>query len=187
MTAVSTLLAPLNDFGRACGTPSMESADYVPVPRLLRARELIPRYNKAMKAPTKEQALKSTWLFSECSAKELRSIAGIADEVTVPEGKVLVEQGAIGREFYLITSGSASVKRNGRHVATLKKGQHFGELALLDRRPRNATVISATEMTVMVLGQREFNGLIETVPSLARKLLAAMAGRVRDQDRKAVQ
>jgi cAMP-dependent protein kinase regulator len=140
-----------------------------------------------MKAPTKEQALKSTWLFSECSAKELRSIAGIADEVTVPEGKVLVEQGAIGREFYLITSGSASVKRNGRQVATLKKGQHFGELALLDRRPRNATVISATEMTVMVLGQREFNGLIETVPSLARKLLAAMAGRVRDQDRKAVQ
>ena len=164
----------------------MESVDYVPVPRLLRARELIPRYAEGM-AISKEQSLKSTWLFSECSARELRSIARAADEVTVPEGRVLVDEGTIGREFYLIIKGTASVKRKGKQVATLKAGQHFGELALLDRRPRNATVTSTSEMDVMVLGQRQFNGLLDAIPSLSRKLLAAMAGRVREQDRKAVQ
>jgi CRP/FNR family transcriptional regulator, cyclic AMP receptor protein len=137
-------------------------------------------------ASSKEQALKSTWLFSECSAKELRSIASAADEVTVPAGRVLVEEGTVGREFYLIISGTASVKRKGRQVATLSAGQHFGELALLDRRPRNATITSTTEMDLMVLGQRQFNGLLDSIPSLARKLLAAMAGRVREQDQKAI-
>jgi CRP/FNR family transcriptional regulator, cyclic AMP receptor protein len=134
----------------------------------------------------KEQALKSTWLFSECSAKELRSIARAADEVTVPAGRILVEEGMVGREFYLIVSGTASVKRKGRQVATLSAGQHFGELALLDRRPRNATITSTTEMDLMVLGQRQFNALLDSIPSLARKLLAAMAGRVREQDQKAI-
>lgn len=139
-----------------------------------------------MKPPTKEQALKSTWLFSECSAKELRSISSAADEVTVPEGRALVQEGAVGREFYLIIRGTVDVKRKGHHVATLTAGQHFGELALVDRRSRNATVTSSSELTVMVLGQREFNGLLESIPSLARKLLAAMAGRVREQDQKAI-
>ena len=134
---------------------------------------------------SKEKALKSIWLFSECSARELKSIASAADEVVVPTDRVLVEE-AIGRELYLIVSGTASVRRKGRLVATLKSGQHFGELALLDRRPRNATVTSSSEMTLLVLGQRQFNGLLETVPALSRKLLAAMAGRVREQDQKAL-
>ena len=135
---------------------------------------------------SKEKALKSIWLFSECSARELKSIASAADEVVVPTDRVFVEEGAIGREIYLIVSGTAWVRRKGRLVATLKSGQHFGELALLDRRPRNATVTSSSEMTLLVLGQRQFNGLLETVPALSRKLLAAMAGRVREQDQKAL-
>jgi len=69
----------------------------------------------------------------------------------------------------------------------LGPGQHFGELALLDRRPRTATVVSESEMDLLVLGQREFNGLLETTPSLARKLMAAMATRLREQDSKTVQ
>ena len=66
-------------------------------------------------------------------------------------------------------------------------GQHVGELALLDRHPRNASVISETEMDLLVLGQREFNGLLETMPSLARKLMSAMASRLREQDSKSLQ
>jgi len=135
---------------------------------------------------SKEKALKSIWLFSECSARELKSIASAADEVVVPSDRVLVEEGTIGRELYLIVSGTASVRRKGRLVASLTSGQHFGELALLDRRPRNATVTSSSEMTLLVLGQRQFNGLLETIPPLSRKLLAAMAGRVREQDQKAL-
>ena len=58
--------------------------------------------------------LSSIWLFSECTAREQRTIAKALDEVVVPAGRVIVEEGTLGREFYLIVSGSAAVKRNGR-------------------------------------------------------------------------
>ena len=107
--------------------------------------------------------------------------------MVVEPGRVLVEEGTLGKEFYLIVSGTASVRRKNRKVASLVAGQHFGELALLDRHPRNATVVSETQMNLLVLGQREFNGLLETTPSLARKLMSAMAARLREQDRKSFQ
>ena len=134
-----------------------------------------------------DRDLSTIWLFSECTAKERKTIARALDEVVVEPGRVLVEEGTLGKEFYLIVSGTASVRRNNRKVASLVAGQHFGELALLDRHPRNATVISETKMDLLVLGQREFNGLLETTPSLARKLMAAMASRLREQDRKSFQ
>lgn len=107
------------------------------------------------------------------------------EEVTVPPHRQLVEEGTIGREFFLIVEGEASVRRNGRRLATLGPGQYFGELALLDRRPRSATVISETEMRLLVLGQRQFNGMLDAVPALGRKLLAAMATRLREADSRA--
>ncbi len=126
--------------------------------------------------------LKSVWLFSGCSASELRKIRSSLDEVTVPAGKVIVEEGRFGLEFFLIVSGSATVTRNGKKVATLGPGGYFGELALLDRKPRSATVVSDTEMDLVVLSQRQFNSVLQSVPSIARKLLAAMANRVREAD-----
>ena len=131
--------------------------------------------------------LSKIWLFAECTSREQRQIAKALEEVTVPAGRILIEEGTLGREFFLIASGTATVRRNGRKVATLGAGQHFGELALLDRRPRTATVVSETEMDLLVLGQREFNGLLETTPSLSRKLMSAMATRLREQDSKTVQ
>ena len=130
--------------------------------------------------------LSDIWLFSECTAKEKKTIAKALDEVVVEPGRIIVEQGTLGTEFYLIVSGTAAVRRNNRKIASLGAGQHFGELALLDRKPRNATIVSETEMDLLVLGQREFNGLLETTPSLARKLMSAMAARLRDQDAKAL-
>jgi CRP/FNR family transcriptional regulator, cyclic AMP receptor protein len=106
-------------------------------------------------------------------------------EVTVPKGKELVKEGSIGREFFFILEGTASVRRNNRRVATLGPGQYFGELALLDRRPRSASVVSDTDMRLLVLGQREFAGVLEAIPSLSRKLLATMAARLRDADARA--
>ena len=129
--------------------------------------------------------LSKIWLFSTCSGRELRTIRRALDEVTVQPGHILCEEGTIGREFFLIIDGEASVRRNGRRLATLGPGQYFGELALLDRRPRSATVISETEMLLLVLGQRQFNGVLDAVPALARKLLAAMATRLRESDAKA--
>jgi CRP-like cAMP-binding protein len=129
--------------------------------------------------------LSKIWLFSTSSAKDLRTIRKALEEVTVPPGRLLCEQGTIGQEFFLIVSGQASVKRNNRKVATLGPGQYFGELALLDRRPRSASVISDTDMTLLVLGQRQFNGILDSVPPLSRKLLSATATRLREADDKA--
>jgi CRP/FNR family transcriptional regulator, cyclic AMP receptor protein len=129
--------------------------------------------------------LSKIWLFSTSSAKDLRTIRKALEEVMVPAGRMLTEQGTIGREFFLIVEGQASVKRNNRKVATLGPGQYFGELALLDRRPRSASVISDTEMELLVLGQRQFNAVLDSVPALSRKLLAATATRLRESDDKA--
>ena len=129
--------------------------------------------------------LSKIWLFSTSSAKDLRLIRKALEELTVPPGRLLCEQGTIGREFFLIVSGQASVKRNNRKVAILGPGQYFGELALLDRRPRSASVTSDTDMMLLVLGQRQFNGVLDAVPALSRKLLSAMSTRLREADEKA--
>jgi CRP/FNR family transcriptional regulator, cyclic AMP receptor protein len=135
-----------------------------------------------MSPRSKPLDLKAIWLFSGCSAAELRKIRGSLDEVQVPKGKVLVEEGRVGMEFFLIVSGTAAVVHEGKKVATLGEGNYFGELALLDRRPRSATVESETDMDLLVLSQRQFNSLLQSVPSIARKMLAAMAGRLRESD-----
>jgi len=132
-----------------------------------------------------ELDLSTIWLFSTCSSRDLRTIRRALEEVTVKTGRVLCEEGTIGREFFIIVDGQASVRRNGRKIASLGPGQYFGELALLDRRPRSATVVSDTDMVLLVLGQRQFHGVLDAVPALSHKLLAAMATRLRESDQKA--
>jgi len=133
----------------------------------------------------RELDLSTIWLFSTCSSRDLRTIRRALEEVTVKTGRVLCEEGTIGREFFIIVEGQASVRRNGRKIASLGPGQYFGELALLDRRPRSATVVSDTDMVLLVLGQRQFHGVLDAVPALSHKLLAAMATRLRESDQKA--
>lgn len=134
---------------------------------------------------SKEDELSEIWLFSNCSRGQLRIIGRLVDELDVKEGSLLVEQGALGHEFFFILEGTAVVSRNGRKVATLGPGKYFGELALLDRQPRSASVIAETPMRLLVLEQRAFNGLLEEAPAIGRKLLAAMAERIRESDSRA--
>jgi CRP-like cAMP-binding protein len=129
--------------------------------------------------------LSQIWLFSTATAKERRVLYKALEHVTVQPGRVLCEQDSIGREFFLIVTGTALVRHNNRKVRTLGPGQYFGELSLIDRRPRSATVVSETDMDLLVLGQREFNSLLSTMPELSRKMLIAMAARLRDADAKA--
>jgi CRP-like cAMP-binding protein len=124
-------------------------------------------------------------LFSACSKKDLQTVARAADEVGIKAGKVLVEEGKPGHEFFLILDGKATVLRGKKKVATLGPGQYFGEMALLDRGPRSATVVAETDMDLLVLGQREFSGVVDEVPALAHKLLATMAQRLRESDSRA--
>jgi CRP/FNR family cyclic AMP-dependent transcriptional regulator len=125
-------------------------------------------------------------LFSACSRKDLGKIAKASDEVEVKAGRVLVDQGKTGHEFFLILDGSATVRANNRKVATLGTGDYFGELSLLSREPRDASVTADTDMKLLILGQREFTGLLDSIPGLASKILAIMARRLRQADLKNV-
>ena len=121
-------------------------------------------------------------MFSALSHRELNLVARRAEDVTVPAGKVLVSEGETGQQFFVIMDGTAKLTRRGHKIATLGPGDFFGELALLNKHPRNATAVAETPMELVVLGQREFAGLIDDVPGFARKLLAAMGERLRAAD-----
>jgi CRP-like cAMP-binding protein len=126
--------------------------------------------------------LASVPLLSGCSKKELQAVARASDEVALPAGKVLCEEGTVGREAFVIVDGTAEVRRNRHKVATVGAGTCVGELALLDPGPRTATVVADTDMTVLAIGAREFAALLDEVPAIAHKVLRSLAARVRDLD-----
>lgn len=123
-------------------------------------------------------------LFSSCSQRDLQRIAKAADEITLEAGHQLMDQGDVGREAYIILDGTAVVRRGGRKVAELGPGDTAGELSLLDLGPRTASVVAQTDLRVLVLTARNMSSLLDETPALARKLLASMAGRIRELDRK---
>jgi CRP/FNR family transcriptional regulator, cyclic AMP receptor protein len=126
--------------------------------------------------------LASVPLFVGATTKELRQIAKATVELTIDEGKEFVTQGDIGREAFIIVEGRADVSRGGQKISELGPGDCVGELALLDHGPRTATVTAATPLTVLVLGPREFSGLLDEVPTLNHKILTALASKVRQLD-----
>jgi CRP/FNR family cyclic AMP-dependent transcriptional regulator len=124
-------------------------------------------------------------LFSAFSKRDLQKLASASTQMGFETGHVLAEQGERGREAFVILSGQAVVSRNGRKVAELGPGSVVGELALLDQGPRTATVTVKSDITALVIGQREFFVVLEELPALSRKMLSAMAARIRDLDRQA--
>jgi CRP-like cAMP-binding protein len=131
-----------------------------------------------------ESALANTSLFSQCSARELRLIARLAKTRKVPKGTRLVAEGEVGDQMLVLLSGSATVERGGHRIATLSAGDVIGELGVLSRAPRNATVITTADSEIAVIGQRAMNRLLADAPGFARKLLETLADRVRELDRK---
>jgi CRP-like cAMP-binding protein len=134
----------------------------------------------------KLEYLSTVKMFSSLNKKELALVAKASDRIRVPAGTEIVKEAELGHEFYLILSGSAAVKRGNRKIATLGPGQYFGEMALLDRGPRTATVVTEEDSELLVLGQREFMAVIDQVPPVSHKLLVHMAERLREADAKAV-
>ena len=100
------------------------------------------------------------------------------------DGTVIIDQGQLGREAFVILEGKVTVKRRDRKVAELGPGDVVGELALLDHGPRTASAVCEGDCTLFVLDQRHFRGVIEDHPSISMKLLTALAARIRDLDRK---
>jgi len=94
-----------------------------------------------------------------------------------------MDQGQTGREAYVILEGSATIKRNGKKIGTATAGAVVGELSLLDNGPRTAAVIADTDVTLLVISERALKEAIDNIPAISRKLLKALATRVRELDR----
>jgi CRP-like cAMP-binding protein len=121
-------------------------------------------------------------LFEHCSKKELEHIALIADELDFPAGRTLITEGERGREFFVIVSGEVEVRRNGRKIDTMGPGSFAGEMALLSKAPRNATVTAVTPIDVLVIIDRAFVSLLENNTELWLKVTRALAERAAAAD-----
>ena len=126
----------------------------------------------------KIELLKQVPLFAGCSKAELREVALSTDEIDLRDGHVLTREGRSGREFFILVEGTASVTQEGKEIAELKQGDWFGEIALLTHRPRTATVTATSPVRVLVLTDRAFRRVVETMPRIALKVLASVGQRL---------
>jgi CRP/FNR family transcriptional regulator, cyclic AMP receptor protein len=119
--------------------------------------------------------------FAGCTTEQLHDVVRLAERVRVGEGEILTREGRIGREFFLILSGTVGVTQKGRRVNTLGPGDFFGELAALNPGARNATVTALSDLDVLIIGPREF-GAMAAIPGFRDALLKSMARRLRAVD-----
>jgi CRP/FNR family cyclic AMP-dependent transcriptional regulator len=132
----------------------------------------------ALRRDAKIELLKRTPLFAGCSKAELRALASSADELDLREGTVITREGRPGREFFVLVSGTARVTKDGKAIAELGAGDWFGEIALLTDTPRTATITATSPVDVLVITDRRFRQVVETMPSIALKILASVADRL---------
>ena len=111
-------------------------------------------------------------LFSELSRNEIKSLKMLMTEIGISSGRTVVREGDVGSEFMIILSGTASVSKQGNKFATLGPGDFFGELSLLGKGPRSATVTAETDLQLKALNRREFATMLDKNPKIAEKVLA---------------
>ena len=121
--------------------------------------------------------LKSIPLFQEVGDDELAQIAPFATEVTVEEGRELVREGDFSYEFMAIEEGQAEVTRGGEHVADLGPGDFFGEMGLLERTLRNATVTAKTSVRLVTLTGWDLKRVERSAPEAMERIRAVLEER----------
>ena len=129
----------------------------------------------------KAEWIKRAPLFANLSKRDLDEVAHLADEIDLREGKEMTRQGAPAREFFVLLEGEADVRKNGRRINQLGPGDFFGEIALVEDVPRTATVTATTPVRTLVITDRAFRQLLEKQPELQRKVLVALAERVKPE------
>jgi CRP-like cAMP-binding protein len=126
----------------------------------------------------KVELLSEVPLFAGCSKRELGLLATVADELDLAAGVTLIREGAPGREFFVVVSGTIEVERGSRKVAELGDGDWVGEIALVTDAPRTATVRTTSPVRVLVLTDRAFSKLVRDVPSIAEKVMRSLGERL---------
>jgi CRP/FNR family cyclic AMP-dependent transcriptional regulator len=134
-----------------------------------------------MPAPSHE-LIRGVPLFADADEKFLDRLVGEFIERTYAPGETIAEEGEAGRTFVVIESGEATVTVHGNEVRTLGPGDAFGEMALVDKSARSATVRADTEVHGYQLPVWSFRPIVESHPEMAWALLEALAQRVRDAE-----
>ncbi len=129
---------------------------------------------KLQRDTDKRDILKQVPLFRSLSKKSLDEIAQKSDEVEMSAGTVLAKQGEIGSEFVFILEGEARIEKDGNVINHLSTDDFFGEIALIDGKPRTASVIAETDMRLLVMHARFFQPLLNTIPGLAYEVAVAL-------------
>src|ERR1043166_8159534 len=131
-------------------------------------------------ADPKLTALSRVPLFERCTRKELQFIAQEGDEVNVPAGKTLIRQGKPGDTFYIQLEGESEVKVDGKRRRTMKPGDFFGEISMIDRGMGTATVTTTTPGRLFVMSHAQFRDAIKASDSLMVKVPLALGERLRE-------
>jgi len=132
-----------------------------------------------------DRQLEAVPLFWGLSKKQLRRISSLMTRVDRPAGQVLTSEGKSGNEFFIVLEGEVEVRQGDRVIATRGPGDYLGEIALLDDRPRTATVVATTPVSVEVLSRREFMSLLAEAPELSEQIMATVAQRLADLEAQA--
>jgi CRP-like cAMP-binding protein len=117
--------------------------------------------------------------FEGFSAEELDRVAELAEDVEAEQGATLIDQGRVGQECYVILEGRAGVYAADEHIATLEAGSMVGEMALIDHRPRTATVVAETDMQLIVFDTKAFKKLLEEMPLAHERVMELLSTRMR--------
>jgi CRP/FNR family transcriptional regulator, cyclic AMP receptor protein len=114
--------------------------------------------------------LKDVSLFQGLAKKDLQHLARWTDEVDIPEGKSLAEQGSFAYEFLVIEDGTADVIQDGKRIRTLGPGDFFGEIGLLESERRTASVVATSPMRLIVMTGRDFSAMRSEMPHIAEEI-----------------
>jgi len=126
-----------------------------------------------------EETLGRVPLFSGVKTKDLKKLGKRMQERDFSEGDTITMEGETGLGFFVIEEGNATVSRNGRIVRSLGPGDFFGEIALIDKGPRSATVVASTDMRCRGMTAWEFKPFVEEHPDVAWGLMETLVERLR--------
>jgi CRP/FNR family cyclic AMP-dependent transcriptional regulator len=127
--------------------------------------------------------LKTVPLFAGLSPAELHRLSSVTDEIVVPAGTRLIDEGRYSHEFLLIQEGSADVRRGGELIARLGPGDFAGEIGVMHDARRNASVVASMRLTAIVMTARDLRHVTEEMPTVAAQIDVAIAARSATLDR----
>lgn len=132
----------------------------------------------------KKDAESAEWLanvafFEGFDHEHLNRVASLSSEIVSPTGTVIIDQGDAGTECFVIVEGSVSIYMGGQFVTTVNEGTMIGEMALVDHRPRNATVIADSETKLLRFNAKQFRQLLDEMPKASERVMTLLHDRMK--------